>query len=111
MDRKYVSGRKLILGMAGTAVFAAAHLLTSPQSFADGSVMAGKVVSVEGNVLMRQDGTAGGKAQVMRAGAIIKEGDVINTASDGKAKIMLEDKTIRRVIVPPRGGLVNIVVV
>lgn len=59
-----------------------------------GVAMAGKVVSVEGNVLVRQDGNSGGRAQAMRPGLDVKEGDVINTASDGKAKIMLEDKTI-----------------
>jgi hypothetical protein len=97
MDRNSVSGRKLVLWLASTAVISGvggAGLLIFATAAQAGVAMAGKVVSVEGNVLIRQDGKVGGKAQAMKPGFDVKEGDVINTASDGKAKIMLEDKTI-----------------
>lgn len=96
MDRNSVSGKKLVLWVAGTAVITGlgtGHLIFATAAHA-GIAMAGRVVSVEGNVLVRQDGNVGGKAQAMRPGLEVREGDVINTASDGKAKIMLEDKTI-----------------
>jgi hypothetical protein len=96
MDRNSVSGRKLVLWLAGTALVGAGYLAANPfvALAAESVAKAGKVVSVEGNVLVRQDGLAGGKAQAMKPGFVVKEGDVINTASDGKAKILLEDKTI-----------------
>jgi hypothetical protein len=67
-------------------------MMLSPPCQAAGTAMAGKVVSVDGKVLIRQDGSSGGG--FMKPGIEVKEGDVINTASDGKAKILLQDKTI-----------------
>jgi hypothetical protein len=63
-------------------------------ALADGTAMAGKVVSVEGRVLMRQDGSAGGALNGLKPGDVVKEGDVINTSSNGKVKLLLEDHTI-----------------
>lgn len=58
------------------------------------SLPAGKAVSVSGKVLIRKDGEAESTARKLRPGDIVHVGEVINTSSDGKTKIMLEDKTI-----------------
>src|SRR4051794_3578378 len=60
---------------------------------AEASATAGKVVSIDGKVLIRQDD--GQSAAVdLKPGDQVKEGDVINTSSNGKVKLLLEDKTI-----------------
>lgn len=56
--------------------------------------LAGRVVSTTGQVLVRSDSGAAGAAKPLRPGSAIFSGQVINTASDGTAKILLEDKTI-----------------
>lgn len=57
--------------------------------------LAGHVVSVSGTVLLRQDQKNDpGKARQLKPGDSIFEGDVINTSSDGKAKLLMQDRTI-----------------
>lgn len=55
----------------------------------------GEISNIEGVVLIRKDNQSG-KTQVTPAkvGSPVSEGDIINTASDGKVKILLADKSI-----------------
>ncbi len=63
---------------------------------AQASDVAGRVVSVEGSVLVRADSGKKGvsSSHPAKAGDVIRQNDVINTASNGKLKILLGDKTI-----------------
>ena len=96
MDLKFVSSMKLNLFVAA-GIFG---LAAAPAYAGEGFAMAGKVVSVDGKVLIRQDDSAGGTAVALKPGAQVRQGDVINTSSDGKVKLLLEDKTI--LILGPR---------
>lgn len=57
--------------------------------------VAGEVVSVEGVVFIRPDGrdSAGG-LKPARPGDPLRAGDVINTSSNGKVKLLMKDKSI-----------------
>lgn len=56
---------------------------------------AGEVVSVSGTVFLRPDGHEAGKSlNPAKPGDVVYSGDVINSASDGKIKILFKDKTI-----------------
>ncbi len=94
MDWKFVSGNR-----PSVFIFIISALLSGSASAAEvmKTALAGKAVSVEGRVLIRQERdvkTAAAAAKQLVPGDLVKEGDVINTSSDGKAKLMLEDKTI-----------------
>jgi hypothetical protein len=95
MDRKTVSNRRsfLFFTTTGAASLFVASLSSLSANAAMQTAQAGKVVSVEGRVLIRQDGPNAGLV-ALKPGAQVREGDVINTASDGKVKLLLEDKTI-----------------
>jgi len=54
---------------------------------------AGKAVSVSGSVLVRNE-DGGSSAKTLKPGDQIEKGTVINTASNGNAKILMSDKTI-----------------
>ncbi len=57
----------------------------------------GDVVSVQGKVLVREDGKKSGAAAAagtLRPGDMIFKGQVINTASNSRVKILLRDKSI-----------------
>ncbi|MGZ6370075.1 MAG: FecR family protein, partial [Bdellovibrionota bacterium] len=55
---------------------------------------AGEVVSVSGTVLIRPDGEGNKILKPAKPGDALHAGDVINTASSAKVKILLHDKTI-----------------
>ena len=57
--------------------------------------VAGEVVSVHGLVFVRADGReVTKKPKPTRPGDYVKSGDVVNTSSDGKVKILFKDKSI-----------------
>lgn len=61
-------------------------------SVAFAGAAAGRAVTVIGTVNVRHGGAAGG--EVLRPAMTISEGDVIETAANGKAKLLMNDKTI-----------------
>jgi hypothetical protein len=74
---------------------ALALALAVPAHGADDRPLAGRVVSVVGTVLLRKEGQDfGGAPRPLKPGDPIREGDVINTSSDGKAKLLMQDRTI-----------------
>lgn len=77
----------------------AATVTSMTLSFAHGAEshpLAGHVVSISGTVLLRQDvkNESAAQAKQLKPGDKIFEGDVINTSSDGKAKLLMADRTI-----------------
>jgi hypothetical protein len=56
--------------------------------------VAGQVVSVTGKVLARDEAKAGGRTLELKSGTEVREGDVVNTPSNGTVKFLLADKTI-----------------
>jgi len=56
--------------------------------------LAGQIVSVQGKVLIRTESKTSSVSRQLKVGDKLFEGDVINTPSDGTAKILLQDKTI-----------------
>lgn len=57
--------------------------------------IAGEIVSVEGVVFVRADGRESqGKLVPAKAGDSIRAGDVVNTSSNGKIKILMKDKSL-----------------
>lgn len=73
----------------------AARAPAEAQTPAGASQVAGEVVSVEGVVFIRQDGRdASGSLRPARAGDPLKAGDVVNTSSNGKVKLLMKDKSI-----------------
>lgn len=91
MDRKTVLDSALFVSLlAPFAIFAGTGRAAAD---APRPVQAGKVVAVAGRVLIRQD-SGSGAATPLKPGDVVREGDVLNTSSDGKAKLLLEDKTI-----------------
>lgn len=59
---------------------------------------AGRVVSVSGKAFVRSEDVkkkqTKGETSLLRAGAIIQEGDVINTNSKGRVKLLMKDRSI-----------------
>ena len=53
---------------------------------------AGQVVSVSGKVMLRNEKS--GQPKTMKPGAVLTRGDIINTSSDGNAKILMSDQSI-----------------
>lgn len=74
------------------ALFAASTLAGIP--LASASEVAGQIVSVKGRVLIRREEKGAGPAQFARAGSDVRQGDIINTPSNGGVKILLKDKTV-----------------
>ena len=56
--------------------------------------LAGEVVSVQGSVFIRPDGKEARKLKPAKPGDSLFGGDVVNTPSDGKIKILMKDKSI-----------------
>ncbi|HAR42414.1 MAG TPA: hypothetical protein DCS07_07245 [Bdellovibrionales bacterium] len=56
--------------------------------------IAGEVVSVDGSVFIRPDGRVAGKLKPAAPGDAISAGDVVNTPSNGRVKILMKDKSI-----------------
>lgn len=67
-------------------------LLFITQTFA--AELAGEVVSVDGSVFIRADGRVAAKLKPAKSGDPVYAGDVVNTPSNGKIKILLKDKSI-----------------
>jgi hypothetical protein len=55
---------------------------------------AGEVITTEGIVFIRADNQATREPRPAKPGDKLKTGDVVNTSSNGKIKILLKDKTI-----------------
>lgn len=56
--------------------------------------VAGKVITVSGEVLVRSDDGSTGSGRALLAGTYFHTNDVINTSSTGNAKLLLSDRTI-----------------
>ena len=72
-----------------------AYLLGVSASAAEQATLAGRIVSVYGKVMIRRD--AGGVSRNLRPAIPGKEiyvGEVITTPSDGKIKLLLEDRSL-----------------
>ena len=70
-----------------------ALIFVSARAF--GGEAAGEVVSVQGSVFVRPDGRkAGHELKPAKAGDSVYAGDVVNTPSNGKIKILMKDKSI-----------------
>lgn len=81
----------VVAGLSGTDARAAD--LKTPET--KSTETAGEVVSVEGVVFIRQDGKVATAAlKPARPGDKLTSGDVINTSSNGKIKLLLKDKSI-----------------
>ncbi|MCC7442268.1 MAG: FecR domain-containing protein [Bdellovibrionales bacterium] len=102
MQRNSSSGRSTALfSLSDTwsrrlwAFAAAASLLyaASPHE-ARGAEKAGTIVAVKGVVLLRSESGKATEPQKLRPGDAVYEGQIINTASDASAKILLADKSI-----------------
>jgi len=63
-----------------------------PSAFA--GEVAGEVVSVDGSVFIRQDGRVSTKLKPAKPGDSVSSGDVVNTPSNGRVKILMKDKSI-----------------
>src|SRR5690606_12059856 len=92
LRRGTVRMRALFLALSGVCLVA----LSVPieRAFAAEGPLAGHVVSVSGSVLLRKDGKEAGAPHQLKPGDQVRQGDVINTSSDGKAKLLLQDRTI-----------------
>ncbi|MCM2279188.1 MAG: FecR domain-containing protein [Oligoflexia bacterium] len=87
---RYVSGCLPILIL----VLAPAFLPASPVRAAEPVPAAGEVVSVEGVAFIRPDGRESSGLKPAKAGDPVRAGDVVNTSSNGKLKLLLRDKSI-----------------
>lgn len=77
------------------SIVSGALLFLTPTSTMAAADLAGEVVSVEGTAFIRADARASaGAPKPAKGGDPIRQGDVLNTASDGKVKIMMKDRTI-----------------
>lgn len=89
--RSNMGGLVLLRSVVGVGAVLA--VLASGQAWAN--EVAGQIVSVEGTVFVRQDGRAPASALApAKPGDSVRAGDVINSASDGKIKILMKDHTI-----------------
>lgn len=87
----YVGEKIMMQGVVGaSALFG---LLIIPQAMS--AEIAGEIVSVDGTVFVRPDAKiASSSLNPAQPGDPVHEGDVINSASDGKVKILMKDHTI-----------------
>lgn len=87
----------LRIALAAIGLTAAATLWSRPAWSGDKSV--GKVITTVGTVLIRSENSQGGAvagrgAREVKVGDEVFEGDVINTSSSSKIKLLMADKTI-----------------
>jgi len=81
-----------IIALSATLHFLGATGLNTLEAYA--ACSAGRVFAVSGSVLIRSLGVGGAAARVAKVGDCVERGSVINTASNGKAKLLLEDRSI-----------------
>ena len=66
-------------------------LFISVTSYAE---IAGKIVSVSGTVLARNEDSSATKMKILKSGDTLEAGYVINTSSNGSSKLLMTDKSI-----------------
>jgi hypothetical protein len=94
MDVCAAFNRSLVLALALALVLSGQSTARAAEP-APASIVAGHIVNVAGQVRIRKDGSKDTKdVRLARGGDLVMVGDIINTPSDGRIKLLLKDRSI-----------------